>query len=358
MNRRELLQYVAVAGAGAAVAATRGVAQGRPGTRKSSRKMVIRADDIGHSKVCNIGTFEAIDYGMIGAADVMLDSPGTEDALARLRAYPWLSIGWHTHMWGAPVLGAAAVPSLVEKGGQFDGRFRMDLARAEDISADEAVRELRAQLARCQRILGKLPDTGSGGNTTTIWGRAMRQVADEAKIAHDFSENQPNSAAYAKHVEDAQHAGEAWAQNYMVSKGSPADPKWADRKITTIGTAAFIDLLTDSIGSVEKNYDPVNFYLQDRSGILKQPADVISWQAWHPGYVDYYVYRLGERVNRARAQQFVVGRTQDVAAMTDPRLRNWIKANGIELINFRDALYGTRDFQRHLAAAGSDLAVV
>ena len=99
------------------------------------------------------------------------------------------------------------------------------------------------------------------------------------------------------------------------------------------------------------------FYTQDRTGILTTPADVITWQAWHPGYVAYYVYRLGERVNRARAQQFVVGRTQDVAAMTDPRLRDWIKTNRIELINFRDALHGTREFQNHHKAIGSDLAM-
>jgi predicted glycoside hydrolase/deacetylase ChbG (UPF0249 family) len=111
------------------------------------------------------------------------------------------------------------------------------------------------------------------------------------------------------------------------------------------------------VSAVEKNYDAVRYYVEDRAGILTSPLDTIWWQAWHPGYVDYYVYRLGERVNRARAQQFVVSRTQDVHALTSPILRKWIKANNIELINFRDALYGTRTFQNHLAAIGSDLAI-
>ena len=112
------------------------------------------------------------------------------------------------------------------------------------------------------------------------------------------------------------------------------------------------------MSAVEREYDPVRFYTEDRAGILSYPRDVVTWQAWHPGYVDYYVYRLGERANRARAQQFVVGRTQDVAALTSPRLRAWIRENRIELASFRDVLTGRNDYQRRLKAAGSDLAMI
>lgn len=357
-NRREFIQTMGVGAVGLGLAAAAPSAGAQ--AKKGGRKMVVRADDVGHSKVCNIGTFEAVDHGVVTSIDIMLDSPGTEDALERLRSYPWLSLGWHMHMWGAPVTDAKRVASLVEKGGQFDGRFRMDLAQAQDVNFDEAVAELRAQLTRCAKILGKVPDTGSGGNDRTPWGRAVKQVADEFHIAYNFSSSAPTLPKYQQHVDEAKKRGEEWAK-YYPDKPSPAgkaDDKWASRKIyQTAGTNAYIDLLTDSISSVEKNYDPVLFYTEDRSGILKTPEDFTTWQAWHPGYVDYYVYRLGERVNRARAQQFVVGRTQDVFAMCDPRLKNWIKQNYIELVNFRDALYGTREYQNHLDAIGSDLAI-
>jgi len=55
---------------------------------KQNRKMVVRAEDIGMSKFCNIGSVEAIENGVVTAADVMLDSPGTEDALERLKKFP------------------------------------------------------------------------------------------------------------------------------------------------------------------------------------------------------------------------------------------------------------------------------
>lgn len=330
-----------------------------PGARiKARRKMYIRIDDVGHSPVYNMGSFAAIDHGLVGAADIMLDSPGTQDALERMRKYPWIAVGWHGHMWGKPVLGARAVPSLVEKGGEFDGRFRLDLQKTDDIVFDEAVRELRAQLALCVRILGKLPDTSGGGNMATVWGRAVRQIVDEARIAHDFSSTLPSAPAYTRRVSEAQARGEEWAKTYKASwPFLPCDPQWAGRKIVTAGNSAFTDLLTDSVASVEKAYDPVLFYTQDPMGILDRPADEIFWQYWQPGYIDYYTYRLGERANRARAQQFVVGRTQDVAALSDRRLRDWIKANGIALINTRDALHGTHEFQNHLSAIGSDLAM-
>jgi chitin disaccharide deacetylase len=92
-------------------------------------KLVIRADDVGYTDICNIGTFKTLEQGISTSADVMLDTPGTEDALLRLLEMPWISIGWHTHFWGSPVLDPTEVPSLVEEeNGRI--RFRKDLQNA------------------------------------------------------------------------------------------------------------------------------------------------------------------------------------------------------------------------------------
>lgn len=361
-NRRKFIQTVGAGTIGlgfTATASSSAPAQvSIPGS--GGRKMVVRADDVGFSDVCNIGAFKTMEEGVVTAADVMLDSPGTVDALERLRSLPWISVGWHMHMWGAPVSDSKQVPSLVEKDGQFAGRFRLDLAQAQDVVYDEAVRELRAQLDRCIRILGRVPDTGSGGRGNSPWAKAVKQVNDEYGLPYGFAGQPATNEEYVKKIKAAQEAGEEWAQ-YYSSTPSPAtqpDERWQHRKIiNAAGTTAYIDLLTDSVSQVEAKYDPVLFYTEDRAGILNYPKDVIITQSWHPGYVDYYVYRLGERGRRARAQQFVVGRVQDVAALCDERLRRWIMENSIELVNFRDALYGTREYQNHLRLCGSSLAV-
>ncbi len=391
-DRRAFIQTAAAGAAG--IALLNALPLAAQGTAKVNRKMVVRADDIGMSKFCNIGSFEAIENGVVTAADVMLDSPGTEDALERLTKFPWLSVGWHTHMWGAPVADPKRVPSLIEKSGEFAGRFRTDLSQAQDVVFEEALLELRAQMERCVKILGKAPDTGGGGRGTAPWGRAMAQVSEQFGLIGNFTVNAPPNAKtkaysdkYNQRIRDAKAAGEEWAKYYNLPGAAPAgapaapaagrggapnapaqappqppaggqgpDPQFAARKIIMpAGTFAYIDLLTDSIGKVEQFYDPVLFYTEDRVGILDYPPDYVFAQAWHPGYVDYYTYRLGERANRPRAQQFVVGRTQDVAAMCDPRLKNWIKQNRIELVSFRDAMYGRSDYQDHLKVIGSDL---
>jgi predicted glycoside hydrolase/deacetylase ChbG (UPF0249 family) len=364
-KRREFIQTLGAGAAGLGLAhslpsvAAQYKAASIPESNR--RKMVIQADDVGFSNVCNIGSFKTIEEGVVTTMDVMLADPGTVDALERLTKYPWISVGWHMHMWGAPVLNPKEVPSLVEKGGEFDGRFRTDLNRSEDVVFEEAVRELRAQLDRCIRILGKAPDTGGGRRGDSPWGRAVAQVTEEYGLVYGFKSQPATPQFYVDHIVAARNNGEKWAQYYSETQPRPpqnAEEKWLSRKIVNVaGTTAFIDLLTDSVSKVEAKYDPVLFYTEDRAGILKYPADVICQQSWHPGYVDYYVYRLGERANRARAQQFVVGRVQDVAAMCDSRLKSWIKENNIELINLRDALYGTNEYQNHLRIIGSDLSI-
>lgn len=320
-------------------------------------KMIVRADDVGFTDVCNIGAFLTFDKGVSTAADVMLDSPGTEDALRRLRAYPWVSVGWHAHMWGAPVLGPEKTPTLVEKSGPFAGRFRTDLFSAADIDPAEAEAEALAQLTRCRDILGRFPDTGAGGRKG-VMGGAMERVQEKLGIPLRFMKRCGGDPRTAERIMAGRGRGEEWAFLYKPQGMPPAeaDEKWAARSIVSAdGGLAYIDLMTDSFSDVELKYDPVLYYTEDRAGLLALPAGTVAEQSWHPGYVDYYVYRLGERMNRPRARQFTVARCQDAAALCDPRLFEWIRENRVELVNFRDALYGTGEYQAHLRAIGSEL---
>ncbi|MCC8065137.1 MAG: hypothetical protein LIO70_08650 [Clostridiales bacterium] len=87
--------------------------------------------------------------------------------------------------------------------------------------------------------------------------------------------------------------------------------------------------------------------------MLELPDDVIFEQSWHPGYVDYTVYKQGD--NGPRAKYFTTVRAEDVAALTSDTLKNWVREHKIEPINFRDALYGTQEYQNHLRSIDSDL---
>lgn len=291
-------------------------------------KMIIRNDDVGYSEVNDIGMFETLDNGASTACDVMLESPGTEKALEKLRNYPWISIGWHSHCWNAPVLGAKNVPSLVIP---ETGRFRHDLHTAMDIDYEELVSEFRAQIERCISILGKAPDVCARDTEPTVFNKAQKQICEEYGIVTDFSSRL-----------GSQEEGTVCA-----------DARWAGRKIYFLDEGiAYKDILTDSIKE-QQAYDPVKFYTENRFHIERYPEDAVLAQAWHPGYLDYYVYKEGDY--GTAAMLFTAIRVQDVHALCSKELKDWIKENRIELVNFRDALYGTKEYQNHLRNIGSEL---
>lgn len=324
------------------------------------KKMIIRADDVGFSPVNDIGAFEAIENGVVTAADVMMDCPGTVGALTRLREMPWISVGWHTHMWGSPASDPARVPSLILHDGPFAGRFRPDMKFADDVVFEEILLELRTQMERCVRILGRAPSTGGtakGGPSP--YARAYAQVCQEFGIAVNIARREPANETVWREIQSAREAGAEWAQFYQKRLGEELpDPQWAERKIVIAdASVAYRALNTDSVADVENNYDPVKYYTEDQGNLMRYGDDVVVEQSWHPGYLDYFTYRLGEWMGRPRARHFTLCRVQDVAALCSGELRGWIRANRIELVNYRDALYGTSEYQNHLRGIGSDLCV-
>ena len=316
-------------------------------------KLIIRADDVGYSKVCNIGAFETLDQGVVTSMDIMLDTPGAIDALNRLKNYPWISIGWHTHFWGSPVLGGDAVPTLFDS--QRDG-FRKDLTTASDVSYEEALAELRAEMNMCLDILGRTPDVGATFQGGTPFARAMDQVNKEFHLVVNYMGM------------DQRIPLELEDQNETVfksfSKIYASDERWKERNIFMRGLLEYCvplkanprtkDGWTDSLCALEQ-YDPIRYYTQDESKLLELSDDSITVHAWHPGYIDYYVLRKGDY--SAGAHVFKEVRPIDVHALCSNEVKDWIRSNKIELINLRDALYGTNEYQNHLRNIGSDLAV-
>ena len=299
------------------------------------RKLVIRTDDVGYTKIHNLGTFETYDHGYATSADVMLDSPGTVDALLRLKEMPWVSVGWHAHFWNSPVLDPGEVKSLVIPG---TNRFKHNLARlTEDVDFDECLKECRAQIQLCMHYLGKAPDVGGMNGWDTPMGRAIRQVSAEYGMAMDYG-----------------------SKMHLQEDGSftfdPVAPKWKDRNIYIVDQRGVVagDIIKETIKEQEE-YDPVAFLLEDRSKFFELPEDAVLMHGFHPAYLDHYVAKEGDYGPNRR--YYTLSRVFDVEGLCSQRLHDWIKDNNIELCNLRDALYGTREYQNHLRHIGSDLCV-
>ena len=297
------------------------------------KKLVIRTDDLGYTKVHDMGAFETYVNGYSTHAEVMLDSPGTVEALKKLKEFPWISIGWHTHFWNSPVFDPSEVKTLVIPG---TNRFRHDLRTAEDVDYDEILREMRAQLDRCVDIIGRAPDVSWTGKGETPFGKAMAKVNEEYGMACDY------------------------ASRLSVPDGKlsfcPTDEKWKKRKIYVTGFDMVCLPEYETLKELEDNYDPVAWLLDGRCRIDELSEGATLMHGFHPGYVDYYVAREGDFGSRMR--YYTLSRTYDVEALCSKRLHDWIKENDIELCNLRDALYGTRDYQNHLRRINSDLCVI
>lgn len=292
-------------------------------------KMVFRIDDVGYSEINDIGAFETIKNGITTSADVMLDAPHAVEALQEIRHnYPWISVGWHAHFWWGPVLAPEKVPSLLIPG---TNRFRHDLQSATDISREELQAECDAQIERCIMALGRVPDVGMAGRGGSIFSDVMDETCQKYGIVTNFA-----------------------SMNFF-GHSMPAAEKWADRRIRMANPgSAYKKIETDSITEQYNEYDPVQYYLtgEYNDGLTEED---ISVQVWHPGYLDYNNYKLGDYGPNARFYTAI--RVEDVHALVCDEMKQWVKDNRIELVNFRDALYGTREYQNHLKAIGSELAV-
>lgn len=284
-------------------------------------KLIIRADDVGYTVPNNQGIIRAIDEGIVTSVDLMLDCPGFEDAVEIIRQRPWLSVGWHAHFWGRPVLPPEQVPSMVNEQGRFKFRKNHDLM--DTCSYDEVLQESRAQIERCIRLLGKAPDYTHVGRESDF-ERARLQACREYGIKYGFVNKQ---------APDGRWLEKAAPEYERLDIHMPDQP----------GTV-YIPSFDDSM-KVRKTYSPVRYYLDNSEEFLSHQA-VIT--AWHPGYLDDYILKESTCME---------ARIVDLIALCSDELREWIRKNHVELSNYRDVLYGSREYQNHLKVTGSDLYI-
>lgn len=67
----------------------------RLGYPPETRLLIVNGDDLGVCHAANVGTFEAMDRGIMTAASLMIPCPWAYDACAYLRAHPGLDVGIH-----------------------------------------------------------------------------------------------------------------------------------------------------------------------------------------------------------------------------------------------------------------------
>ncbi len=119
-----------------------------------SKRLIVNADDLGRTEGINRGILEAHRRGIVTSATLMVNYPAADAVPAIARDNPGLGIGLHVQLTGGPsALPPEGLRSMVDSSGRLPSKPEGLL----DPDPAEVLAEARAQLARFQRILGRLP---------------------------------------------------------------------------------------------------------------------------------------------------------------------------------------------------------
>ena len=118
------------------------------------KRLIVNADDFGRTAGINRGVVEAHERGIVTSATLMVNYPAAEEAAAIARDNPGLGIGLHVQLTGGPsALPAERLQSMVDASGRLPSKPEGLVGP----DPGEVLAEARAQLARFQAILGRLP---------------------------------------------------------------------------------------------------------------------------------------------------------------------------------------------------------
>ena len=290
------------------------------------KRLIYRCDDVGYTETYDLGIFKVIDAGIGCSADVMFDAEHAKEALEKVKERPWLSVGWHRHLWERPVLPPEEVPSLVNEQGRFKWGHRHN-ELMEEATYEDAYKEFKAEMELCYSVLGKYPDVAGTRASDIPLEKAFRDVCNECNIVTNYF------VTAANHRPGAIRGGRPQIQ-------ATVDEKWADRHIISLPIQVGHQF---DIRYIDE-YKPII----PMTNVTWTEKEEIFFYGWHPGFTDLHIWQ---------ESTCNIHRVIEHEAAVSEAYRNWIIENKVELINFRDALYGTNEMQDHLKEINSPLWV-
>lgn len=257
-------------------------------------QLIVRAADYGMTDSITDGCLKAARDGILTDVGLMTNNyTQAKRAVEEMKKYPHVSFGQDLNLVsGLPASDPADIPSLVDENGIFISSTRRKMENLFDIPYEECYREMKLQIEWFIELVGKKPCYLAGHSLSTPEvDKAMEDLAKEYGILLDpFS--QPGLPV-----------GERW-----YYKNMKVDPN--DRKPAYSLEAQGATNVTEHIISGGCKFD-----LSGRFAML----------ATHCGYCDGELQKMST---------FSVIRGRELEALCSPAIREWIRENGIELINY------------------------
>lgn len=250
-----------------------------------TNKIIVRADDLGYSKAVNLGISETVHNGLINNVGVMVNMPETQSGLNLIKDKD-VCLGLHTVICtGKPLTDPKLIPSITNIDGTFVHSKVYRSVKKDFVNLDEVVMEIEAQYQRFVDLVGRDPDYFEGHAVMSDnFIKGLKIVAKHHNL--NFL-------------------------NFAFDEGTNYVP-FKNSKIYSY------------MESMGENYDP---YDTLRRAALDEHSDGYSMMVCHPGYLDNDILTHSS---------LTIPRTQEVAMLTDPKMKDWLDKNNIELIKYSD----------------------
>ena len=250
-----------------------------------SKRILVRADDVGYSRGVNYGIADSVWNGIIRSVGVMPNMPETKHGLDLLKG-SGVCFGQHTNVClGKPCADPALIPSLLdEKGNLKSSRtYREAFKKGEEITVlDEMVIEIEAQYKRYLELMGEKP--------------------------HYFE-------AHAVMSKNLMKGLQIVAERYDLPllNGDMLSP------FIQFGSTK----LYQGMDSMKPDYDP--FESLKKCALTDYGTDGCHMFVCHPGYLDDFLLHTSS---------LTTPRTMEVAMLTSPATKAWLEENDIKVVNY------------------------
>ncbi|MFD1415013.1 ChbG/HpnK family deacetylase [Oceanobacillus jeddahense] len=256
------------------------------------KKVLFRADDLGYSEAVNYGIEKSVKDGLISSVGVMVNMPSTEHGVNLLKEEP-VAFGQHTNICaGKPLADPEKIPSLVQEDGYFKSSKVYRTAEEDFVVFEEALIEIEAQYHKFLELFGKKPDYFEG---------------------HAIASNQFFKAlAYFADTHELTYSG-------LPTGASPNDLTSNESFIMVNDTKVYM-----MMESMQADYNPYHTVEKLLDNLHEDGVDMLIF---HPGYLDDYILNHSS---------LLIPRTQEVAMLTDHRIRQQLDDKHIDLISYKE----------------------
>jgi len=287
-----------------------------------TRNLIVNADDLGWSEGVNRGILETHRHGIATSASLLANGAAFASAVELARSAPGLGVGVHLNLSnGAPVAGAAAVPSVVNERGEFaDGPEGLLLKMAtRGLALGEVEKEWEAQIRRV-RDAGISP-THLDGHKHVHMLPGLFEIALRLAKRHGIAAIRVSHEA--SQLRSALSGGAEMRAGVVLKQGVQA------RGLKLLARDARARAEREGIATADYLCGIAQTGELTKEGVARLLGNLPEGTTelmCHPGYVDAEL--------RSSATRLQDSREKEVRIFTDAEIRNLVASQGIRLIDY------------------------